>query len=83
MYFSFEKTYRRKIAEFFVARKLEKTLTKEQIFDICVGFIQFQKIRLRLADKERNSVLLRCPGKRICSGQKTGVPVTFGVRDTD
>lgn len=41
MYFSFKKTYRRKIAEFFVARKLEKALTKEQIFDIYLNIIYY------------------------------------------
>lgn len=41
MYFSFKKTYKRKIAEFFVARKLEKTLSKEQIFDIYLNIIYY------------------------------------------
>ncbi len=41
MYFSFKKTYKRKIAEFFVARKLEKTLSKEQILDIYLNIIYY------------------------------------------
>lgn len=41
MYFSFRKTYRRKIAELFVARRLEKVLTKEQILDIYLNIIYY------------------------------------------
>ena len=41
MYFSFEKTFHRKIAEAFVAYELERTLTKEQILELYLNIVYF------------------------------------------
>lgn len=41
MYFSFEKTIHRKVAEFFVARELEKKLTKQQILELYLNIVGF------------------------------------------
>jgi len=41
MYFSFRKTFKRKIAELFVARKLEKVLDKEEILDLYFNIIYY------------------------------------------
>jgi len=50
MYFSFKKSYKRKIAELFVARKLEKTLSKEQIFDMYLNIIYYGMEQYNIKD---------------------------------
>ena len=50
MYFSFKKSYKRKVAELFVARKLEKTLTKEQIFDLYLNIIYYGMEQYNIKD---------------------------------
>lgn len=39
MYFSFEKTIHRKIAEYFVAKELERTLTKQEILEFYLNIV--------------------------------------------
>ncbi len=43
MYFSFEKTFKRKIMEYIVARRIEKTLSKKQILELYLNIIYYGK----------------------------------------
>lgn len=50
MYFSFDKTYTRKVAEIFVARRLEKELTKQEILEIYLNIIYYGQGQYNIKD---------------------------------
>lgn len=50
MYFSFKKTFKRKIAELFVARKLEKELSKEEILELYLNIIYYGMEQYNIRD---------------------------------
>lgn len=54
IYFSFRKTYLRKIAELFVAWKLERTFTKEEIFEMYLNIIQYGQGTYNIGDATRH-----------------------------